>query len=39
MLTGVERAFLLTPSSEHAEAQQSAFVHIARREGVRHVVR
>ncbi|UQA58605.1 SDR family oxidoreductase [Polyangium aurulentum] len=38
-LRGVERAFLLTSSSERAEAQQRAFVEAARREGVRHVVK
>jgi uncharacterized protein YbjT (DUF2867 family) len=38
-VTGIDRAFLLTPSSEQAEAQQSAFVDVARREGVRHVVK
>jgi uncharacterized protein YbjT (DUF2867 family) len=38
-LTGVDRAFLLTPSSEQAEAQQSDFVDVARREGVRHLVK
>jgi uncharacterized protein YbjT (DUF2867 family) len=38
-LTGIERAFLLTPSSEQAEAQQTRFVDVARRAGVRHVVK
>src|SRR4030095_11972314 len=38
-LSGVERAFLLTPSSEQAEAQQIAFIDAARRAGVRHVVK
>ena len=38
-MAGIDRAFLLTPSSEQAEAQQTAFVDIARREGVRHVVK
>ena len=38
-LTGIERAFLLTPSSEQAEAQQSSFVDTARRVGVRHVIK
>ena len=38
-LDGIDRAFLLTPSSEQAEAQQRAFVEVARREGVRHVVK
>ena len=38
-LAGVSRAFLLTPSSERAEAQQLAFVEAARRAGVAHVVK
>ncbi len=38
-LVGIERAFLLTPSTEHAEAQQLRFVQAARRAGVRHVVK
>lgn len=38
-LQGVERAFLLTPSTDRAEAQQLAFVDAARRAGVRHVVK
>ncbi len=38
-LDGAERAFLLTPSTERAEAQQRAFVAAARRAGVRHVVK
>jgi len=38
-LKGVERAFLLTASSERAEAQQRAFVDAARQERVRHVVK
>jgi uncharacterized protein YbjT (DUF2867 family) len=38
-LAGVDRAFLLTPSSERAEAQQTAFVDVARQQGVRHVVK
>jgi hypothetical protein len=38
-LTGITRAFLLTPSSEQAEAQQSAFVDSARRAGVQHIVK
>ena len=36
---GIERAFLLTNSSERAEAQQSAFVDVARRAGVGHIVK
>jgi uncharacterized protein YbjT (DUF2867 family) len=38
-LAGVERAFLLTNSSERAEAQQVGFVDAARRSGVSHVVK
>ena len=38
-LAGVERAFLLTPSSAQAEAQQLGFVAQACRAGVRHVVK
>jgi uncharacterized protein YbjT (DUF2867 family) len=38
-LAGVERAFLLTNSSEHAEAQQLAFVAEAKRAGVSHIVK
>ena len=38
-LSGVERAFLLTPSSEHAEEQQLRFVTAARNAGVRHIVK
>ena len=38
-LAGVERAFLLTPSTEHAEAQQLRFVNAAARAGVRHIVK
>ena len=38
-LAGIDRAFLLTPSSEQAEAQQSAFVEVARRAGVQHIVK
>lgn len=38
-LDGIERAFLLTGSSERAEAQQRAFVEAARRAGVRHIVK
>jgi uncharacterized protein YbjT (DUF2867 family) len=38
-LAGVRRAFLLTPSSERAEAQQIAFVDAARQCGVAHVVK
>ncbi len=38
-LAGIERAFLLTPSTEHAEAQQLRFVEAAARAGVRQVVK
>lgn len=38
-LQGIERAFLLTPSSEQAEAQQLTFVDTARRLGTKHVVK
>jgi uncharacterized protein YbjT (DUF2867 family) len=38
-LDGVERAFLLTHSSERAQAQQIAFVNAARQSGVAHVVK
>ena len=38
-LRGVERAFLLTNSTERAEAQQLSFVAAARRNGVRHLVK
>lgn len=38
-LQGIERAFLLTSSSERAETQQCRFVEVARRTGLRHVVK
>ncbi|UOQ64394.1 SDR family oxidoreductase [Hymenobacter volaticus] len=38
-LLGIERAFLLTNSSEQAETQQLAFVDMARQVGVRHLVK
>jgi uncharacterized protein YbjT (DUF2867 family) len=38
-LQGMERAFLLTNSSERAETQQSTFVYVARRVGVKHIVK
>lgn len=38
-LTGIERAFLLTNSSEAAESQQLAFVAEAQKAGVRHLVK
>jgi uncharacterized protein YbjT (DUF2867 family) len=37
--TGVERAFLLTNSTERAEQQQIGFIHIAQQSGVRHIVK
>jgi uncharacterized protein YbjT (DUF2867 family) len=36
---GVDRAFLLTNSSEQAEDQQSAFVAVAQSAGVKHIVK
>ena len=38
-LKGIERAFLLTPSSQHAESQQLGFVEAARQSGVKHIVK
>lgn len=38
-LAGVDRAFLLTPSTERAEEQQSRFVAAAALAGVRHIVK
>jgi uncharacterized protein YbjT (DUF2867 family) len=38
-LNGIDKAFLLTPSSGQAEVQQTAFVDVARRQGVHHVVK
>jgi uncharacterized protein YbjT (DUF2867 family) len=38
-LAGVERAFLLTNSSERAQAQQIAFIDAARHSGVAHIVK
>jgi uncharacterized protein YbjT (DUF2867 family) len=38
-LAGVERAFLLTNSTEQAEAQQLHFVELARQAGVQHLVK
>lgn len=37
-LEGIERAFLVTNSSERAEAQQLGFVEVARAVGLRHIV-
>jgi uncharacterized protein YbjT (DUF2867 family) len=38
-LDGVERAFLVTNSSERAQAQQMAFVEAAKQSGVAHIVK
>jgi uncharacterized protein YbjT (DUF2867 family) len=38
VLAGVERAFLVTPSSDQVEAQQLAFVDAAKQRGVKHLV-
>ncbi|ACU62515.1 SDR family oxidoreductase [Chitinophaga pinensis] len=38
-LRGIEKAFLLTNSSEHAEEQQLRFVNAAKRAGVKHIVK
>lgn len=38
-LQGIERAFLLTPSTERAETQQKTFVDLASRAGVKHLVK
>jgi len=38
-IEGIQRAFLLTNSSEYAEAQQSTFVDVAQRAGVKHIVK
>lgn len=38
-LTGAEKAFLLTNSTEQAEAQQCAFVEAAQAAGVQHIVK
>src|SRR5215471_5660734 len=37
--SGVERAFLLSNSTERAEQQQIAFVKVAQMSGVRHIVK
>ncbi|GLU55402.1 NAD(P)-dependent oxidoreductase [Dyadobacter frigoris] len=39
VLKGIEKAFLLTNSSELAEQQQTAFVNAAARAGVKHIVK
>lgn len=38
-LNGVDRAFLVTNSSEHAQAQQLAFVEAAKQSGVAQIVK
>lgn len=38
-LRGIEKAFLLTNSTERAETQQRAFVDVARHTGLRHIVK
>ncbi|TWV98783.1 SDR family oxidoreductase [Chitinophaga pinensis] len=38
-LSGIEKAFLLTNSSEQAETQQIRFVEAAKKAGVRHIVK
>lgn len=38
-LAGVERAYLVTPSSERAQARQERFVELAAKAGVRHLVK
>lgn len=38
-LKGIDRAFLLTNSSEQAEALQISFVHAAKQAGVKHIVK
>ena len=38
-LKGIDKAFLLTNSSEKAEQQQSTFVKIAKQAGVKHIVK
>jgi uncharacterized protein YbjT (DUF2867 family) len=37
--SGVERAFLLTNSTERAEQQQTVFTDVAQQSGVRHIVK
>lgn len=39
VLHGIKRAFLLTNSTDRAEAQQMAFVAAAKQAGVRHIVK
>jgi len=37
--SGVDRAFLLSDSTDHAERQQIAFANVARKCGVKHIVK
>src|ERR687891_2758074 len=37
--TGVDRAFLLTNSTERAEQQQITFIRVAQQSGIRHIVK
>ncbi|MGH7493350.1 MAG: SDR family oxidoreductase [bacterium] len=37
--SGMERAFLLSNSTERAEQQQTAFVEVAKKSGVQHIVK
>lgn len=39
VLRGIERAFLLTNSSEQAEKQQTVFVEAAQKAGIKHLVK
>ncbi|GAA6617652.1 SDR family oxidoreductase [Scytonema sp. NUACC26] len=39
VLAGIEQAFLLTNSSERAEAQQIAFIDVAKQSGVKQIVK
>jgi uncharacterized protein YbjT (DUF2867 family) len=38
-LTGIQRAYLVTPSSERAQDQQERFVELAAKAGVQHLVK
>jgi uncharacterized protein YbjT (DUF2867 family) len=38
-LAGVARAYLVTPSSEHAQDQQERFVELAAKAGLTHLVK
>ena len=37
-MSGVDRAFLVTPSSENVQEQQLRFVDMAKKAGVKHIV-